>query len=104
TDPLPGDLWLRDGRNVSALIDHHGAGELDDDAAILLVARSLYLHNAHAGARSGIALFQDLTAGINRVAFEERVGQANLVPAQVGLRILRDVHHRLAGDQSQGEG
>src|SRR5690606_33578725 len=40
---------------------------------------------------------------IDRVALENRIGQANLVPAQVCKHVLGDVGDALAGDQRDGE-
>jgi hypothetical protein len=55
---------------------------VDDDGAILLHASRSELHDALRRPRARFALVDDVADRIERVAFEERIGQPDLVPAE----------------------
>ncbi len=89
---------------LPALVDHDNALERDDDLAILVVAGGLHRHDADIRARPGLPLLQHLRLRVDGIAFEDRVGEPDLVPAQVGKDVLRNVGDALPGDQRERKG
>src|SRR5713226_3988765 len=71
-------------RTLTAPVDHRGALERNHLGAILVEAGCAHGDEADVLARFRIAQLQHLRARVHRVAFEDRVWQAHLVPAEVG--------------------
>src|SRR5207253_6128168 len=71
----PGDY-----RRLSPPVDHDRAPVGDHHDAVLVEAGGLHGHDAHVGPGAGLALVQHLRTGVDRVAFEDRMRQPDLVP------------------------
>ena len=67
-----------------ALVDEQRAAERDDDRPLLVEARRLDLDDPDLRPRARLAARQHLGLRVERVALEDRRGQANLVSAQLG--------------------
>ena len=66
-------------------------------------AGGLDADDADVRARFRLARLEDLALRVDRVAFEDRVRQLDLVPAEIRDAVHREVGHRLAGDERQRE-
>src|SRR3954471_15052863 len=60
-------------RHLAALVHHERAQELDHDLPGLGETGGLHPDNADVGTRFGLALLQDLAAGVDGLALEERI-------------------------------
>jgi len=90
-------------RGVTLSINEERALERDHYNAILVEAGRLYGDDAHVRTGSRLPLLQNLRAGVDGVALEDRSGQADLIPSQVGEDVLGDVGDALPGNQGDRE-
>ncbi len=76
---------------------------MDDRHTVLVPSGGAYGHHAGLRAGAGLADHQNLALGVERVAFEHRRRQPDLLPAQVGDHVPRQIRHRLSGGKRQRE-
>src|SRR5262245_18373392 len=76
-------LFITDIRHVAPLVDHEGALEFNDHSAVLIHTRRLHAHDADIRTRLRFAFLENFASGVNRVAFEHRVGKPNFIPRQI---------------------
>src|SRR5690348_13793561 len=69
-------------RGVRAAVHEQGSLEADHDGAVLVVAAGADGDDADVLARLRVAHLEHLGLGVDRVALEDRRGQADLVPAE----------------------
>lgn len=93
-----------DAGGLATAVYHHRASKRDDVPAILVEPGRANRDDADVVTRRGFALLEHLRARVHGVAFEDRVGQSDLVPAEVGQDVLGDVGDALARDQGEREG
>src|ERR1043166_1420983 len=86
--------------SVSALPDHHAAGIIDDDFALLLDAPRPNLNDAPLRLRFGLPRFQNLGFRVQRVAGKQGVRQLDFIPTQSEpiLAHIRNAHSRNNGE------
>src|SRR6266851_359842 len=94
---------LGDPRSLTAAVDHRSPFEGDHLGPILVEAGRAHGDDADVLARARRAHLEHFRARVNRVALEDRIGQPDLVPAEVGHHVLGHVAHALAGHKGEGE-
>src|SRR5579862_2252366 len=85
----------------AAPVDHEGPPELDHDLAPLVDAPCPHADDPDARPRLRRALVEHLALRPQRVAFVDRVGQADVAPREVRGRVLAGVGDAHAGDQRE---
>jgi hypothetical protein len=90
--------------SLSVLVDHNRASKSNHDRAVLVVAGGLDSDDTDILSRLRLASFEYLTTRVDGVAFENRRGQPDFVPAEIGEDVLGDVRHALSRDQCDRKG
>src|ERR1700761_3291991 len=102
--PVPGRLG-EGARDLggTALVGHEGALELDRRLAPLVDAAGAQGDDADARVRARLPQREDLRLGPEGVADEDRGGQLDVGPGEVGGAVLAGVGAQGSGDQGGGE-
>src|SRR5689334_3804269 len=88
---------------AAPLHDEHGALELADDVAALVLADGADGDDALVRPRFGRALAEHGRLGVERVAREHRLRQLDVLPAEVGDRLLTDIRDAHPHEDRHGE-
>src|SRR3970282_1633513 len=86
---------------VAALGNQARALESHEHGPVRFCPRGAHGDDAVVRPRARLALADDLGFGIDRVSREYRGGEPDLVPAEIGERLLTDVRHAHAGNDGE---
>src|SRR5689334_19607688 len=86
---------------MAAHRDEAGTLEGHEHGPVRFFSRGANGNDAVVRPRAGLALADDLRLGVDRVAREHRRGEPDLVPAEVGDRLLAHIGNAHAGDDGE---
>ncbi len=102
----PGFEWLREGLPCplgAPPVDEKGSLPPNDLDPLLIQPAGADRYDAAVRPGLGLPELENLGLGVEGVTDENRVGETNLIPPEVGERQLRCVDYRLTGDDRQGQ-